>query len=286
MALATQPGQAWSIDFIDIQIVPGAPLSLYNPRGEDNENVDVRVSGVVRTGLREAMRGYFLGDRRARMFVTVHQFEGISTGATLLVGGEMEGEIEIEIRDPLTGETLARSGRLDFSRVVASGLLGFGAMIAGGGSQERKYADEISKVSRQWMNTLLCLDQTCSVARGVDEAPVEIATAPEPDPEPVVAKPEPELVVAEPVPEPQPVTIEPVAEPEPDPVVVAEVEETTPEPEAAPAEPEPIEELEIAAAPQAPEPEPEPEIAEPEIEAVTLPSVEAPEISEADPVVA
>ncbi|MEM7236404.1 MAG: hypothetical protein AAF501_01050, partial [Pseudomonadota bacterium] len=266
IASATQPGQAWNVDFIDIRIAPGAPLSLYNPRGDDSADLDVRVSGVVRTGLREAMRGYFLGDRRTRMVVVVNRFEGISTGETLLVGGEMQGELEIEIRDPLSGDVLARSGPLDFSRVVASGLLGFGAMIAGGGSQERKYADEISKVSRGWMNALDCLDESCSVARGFDSAPTALAAASDPQPEP---KPKPA-----PIAEPEPVEVADVT-PVPDPV---------PQPSAAPAEPEPSEDTEVAVAPvePKPEPEPEPEIAEPVIETTTPALVEAPAVPEAD----
>ncbi len=97
--------------------------------------------------MQKTVTNYVPGTRPTRIDVTVNRFEGISTGATLLVGGEMTGNMDIEIADPETGEVLAVRRELAFSRVVASGLLGFGAMIAGGGSQERKYADEVYQVA-------------------------------------------------------------------------------------------------------------------------------------------
>ena len=105
------------------------------------------------------------------------------------------------------------------------------------------------------------------------------ASAPPPEPEPVVEpEPEPEPVV-EPVPEPEPI-------PEPEPAVIAEPEpvpEPVPEPEpevVAALDPEPVVEPEPAPEPPPPpepiaEPEPEPE-PEPVVEPEPAPEPEAP----------
>ncbi|MBY8976183.1 hypothetical protein KHP62_10220 [Rhodobacteraceae bacterium NNCM2] len=156
------PGSAWHIDRIEIDIAPDAPLRLYNPKGANDENLDQRVSGVVRTGLQDAIAGTFTGERRTRMNVTVTRFEGISTAATLLIGGRMNGEMDIEIIDSQTGEVLAREEGMAFSRGVVSGIFTFGPMLIYGSSQDRKYADAVEEASSLWLESLSCADTDCT----------------------------------------------------------------------------------------------------------------------------
>ena len=209
-----RPGLAWGLDGIEIEVPSGAPLALYNPTGDDADRLATRVSGVVRSGLRRGLQNQFIGNRRTRLIATVRRFEGPSKSRTLFGGGSLNGELDFEIRDALTGELLARSRGLSFSR-RASSLLGVGR------AQQETFIEEIALVTQSWTRSLGCADAPCTVASGIaPAAAVQVAAAPEPEPEPI--------------PEPVPV---PVATPQPKPVVedpvIAAIDPVTPAPESA-----------------------------------------------------
>ncbi|MEL6476754.1 MAG: hypothetical protein AAFR17_05440, partial [Pseudomonadota bacterium] len=221
-----RPGLAWGLSGIDIVVAPDAPLSLNNPTGNNQEALPTRVSGVVRSGLRQATRSYFIGSRATRLVATVQSFQGISSETSVLTGGRMTGELDLELRDALTGEVLARETGLTFSRRVSSGLFGVGS------SQRDEYIEEIALATRGWMRNLGCADAACTVAGDVAPARVRVAAiAPEPEapaPRPVIVEePEPVLQV-EPEPEPEPEVVEAIT---PDPVEpeVSEVALAAPE---------------------------------------------------------
>ncbi|MEM0921969.1 MAG: hypothetical protein AAGI13_02930 [Pseudomonadota bacterium] len=274
----TRPGLAWGLNGIDIVVAEDADLALRNPTGDNNDALSTRVSGVVRSGLRQATRGYFIGERRTRLIATVRQFRGISNDTTLLTGGRMQGEIDFEIRDAATGEVLARQTGVGFTRRVSSGLFA-------GSSQQEEYIEEVALATRGWMSGLGCADAACSFAG--DPLPASggtrLALAPAPRP----AAPPPQ-----PAPEPEPVIIEPEAV-EPEIVVEEAVEENEGggffsglasvfdggEADEAPEADNPA--LEIAEAEPEPQPIPEPVLIEPEPEIAAIvptpPEAEPPE---------
>lgn len=180
MAMAQgQPTHAWRLDGTTIQLAEGAESSPLDASGA-REGERALISGAVRTGVRNASQGIFIGARPTRMVVTLRDFDGLSTGEALVAGGRFSGLLDLEMRDALTGEVLARQTGTPFSRVVASGFLGLGVAIAGGGAaNETRIAQEVAVVTRRWLSSLDCADPSCTVATAIAPDPgVKIARVP------------------------------------------------------------------------------------------------------------
>lgn len=318
---SASPASEWRLDFVIISVDPDAKLELYNPQGDSEDRLVERVKGVVMNGLLDATNGFFFGDRPVVLLAIVHQFDGLSTEATVLAGGEMRATIDVWFADAVTTEELTPVRRLDVSRVTLGNIGGIFAHFIGG-SQTTRYSRSVSTEARGW---LLGLDglTTAAAAPAAVAAPVTAPSAPLPVvraapalPAPDVSPP-PVLVDRSPVGGTPPVLAaapesEPVVEPEPEVVAVVEAEpqpeveepslldslfgssesEAEPEPEViAAVEPEPVPEpvVEEAEGPSLMETlfgSAEPEAVEPEAvpDPVTAPLPEPLDIATVDPV--
>lgn len=304
---AASPASEWRLDFIIVSVDPDAPLELYNPQGAPGERLTERVKGVVLNGLLDATNGYFSGNRPVVLLAVVRRFDGLSTGATVLAGGEMRATIDVWFADAETTEELTPVRTLEVSRVTLGNIGGIFAHFIGG-SQTTRYSRSVANKAREWLaglDTLAALgpDGPAPAAELLSPVP-----APRAVPEPVAAVPAAPVVAPEPVPEPAPAVVErspvggigpavvsdpvviaaaPVPDAVPDPVPAAEPEAEVPtlleelfgEPETAAVEvPEPAP-LPVAA----PDPVPVPEPASPALAEVVPEPVPAPAAPEPEP---
>ena len=144
------PSADWRLQTIVVSIDPAAELELFNPRGDEQDRLEPRVKGVIWNGIFEASRSFFFGTRDVVIVAIVREFDGLSTAATVLAGGEMRAVVDVWIADAETTEELTPIHTMEVSRITLGNVGGLIAEVVGG-PQEERFARSVAASARDWL---------------------------------------------------------------------------------------------------------------------------------------